>query len=83
MGVDVGVGLVEMMCLLLFTVVATSASSSAALHFQIFTKDTFAVIGYGVQGRAQSMNMRDSGLDGKICIGLREVRVLLSHFPSV
>jgi ketol-acid reductoisomerase len=56
-----------------------SASSSAALHFQIFTKDTFAVIGYGVQGRAQSMNMRDSGLDGKICIGLREVRVLLSH----
>eukprot|EP00035_Acanthoeca_spectabilis_P025898 m.460385 g.460385 ORF g.460385 m.460385 type:complete len:379 (-) comp22014_c0_seq1:117-1253(-) len=39
---------------------------------KIFADDKFAVIGYGVQGRAQSMNMRDSGLDGQIVIGLRE-----------
>ena len=29
---------------------------------QIFGKDTMAVIGYGVQGRAQSQNMRDNGV---------------------
>lgn len=38
----------------------------------MFSKDHFAVLGYGVQGRAQSLNMRDSGLDGKITIGVRE-----------
>ncbi len=31
---------------------------------------TIAVIGYGIQGRAQSTNMRESGL--KIIIGLRK-----------
>lgn len=38
----------------------------------IFKDDHFSVIGYGVQGRAQSMNMRDSGLGDQITIGLRE-----------
>jgi ketol-acid reductoisomerase len=34
---------------------------------QILGKDTMAVIGYGVQGRAQSQNMRDNGVwDGAI-----------------
>eukprot|EP00123_Amoebidium_parasiticum_P012278 comp21244_c0_seq2/m.28938 comp21244_c0_seq2/g.28938 ORF comp21244_c0_seq2/g.28938 comp21244_c0_seq2/m.28938 type:complete len:408 (-) comp21244_c0_seq2:301-1524(-) len=37
---------------------------------QIFAKDTMAVIGYGVQGRAQSLNMRDNGL--KVVIGVRK-----------
>jgi len=37
---------------------------------QIFGKDTMAVIGYGVQGRAQSQNMRDNGLN--VVIGLRK-----------
>lgn len=37
---------------------------------QIFGKDTMAVIGYGVQGRAQSLNMKDNGLN--VIIGLRE-----------
>lgn len=32
--------------------------------------ETVAVIGYGVQGRGQSLNMRDNGL--KVIIGLRE-----------
>jgi len=29
---------------------------------KIFASDTMAVIGYGVQGRAQSLNMKDNGL---------------------
>jgi len=33
-------------------------------------KETIAVIGYGIQGRSQASNMRDSGL--KILVGLRE-----------
>jgi len=37
---------------------------------QIFKNDTMAVIGYGVQGRAQSQNMRDSGLN--VVVGLRK-----------
>jgi len=37
---------------------------------QILGKDTIAVIGYGVQGRAQSLNLRDNGL--KVIVGLRE-----------
>ena len=32
------------------------------LCVQVFGKDTMAVIGYGVQGRAQSQNMRDNGV---------------------
>lgn len=32
-------------------------------------KDTIAVIGYGIQGRAQANNMKDSGLD--VLVGLR------------
>ena len=31
---------------------------------------TIAVIGYGIQGRAQASNMRDSGLD--VIVGLRK-----------
>jgi len=37
---------------------------------QIFKNDTMAVIGYGVQGRAQSLNMRDNGL--RVVVGLRK-----------
>ncbi|KAJ1558631.1 Bifunctional acetohydroxyacid reductoisomerase [Nowakowskiella sp. JEL0078] len=37
---------------------------------KIFEKDTFAVIGYGTQGMAQSLNMRDNGL--KVIVGLRK-----------
>ncbi|MGI0043772.1 MAG: NAD(P)-binding domain-containing protein, partial [Nitrososphaeraceae archaeon] len=32
-------------------------------------KDRIAVIGYGIQGRAQANNMKDSGLD--VLVGLR------------
>ncbi|TPX44093.1 ketol-acid reductoisomerase (NADP+) [Synchytrium endobioticum] len=39
------------------------------LH-KIFANDTFAVIGYGTQGMAQSLNLRDNGL--KVVVGLRE-----------
>lgn len=35
---------------------------------------TIAVIGYGIQGRAQAQNLRDSGLD--VIIGLRRGKVL-------
>eukprot|EP01135_Chromosphaera_perkinsii_P005974 Nk52_evm3s376 gene=Nk52_evmTU3s376 len=37
---------------------------------QIFASDTIAVIGYGVQGRAQSLNMKDNGLNP--IIGVRK-----------
>lgn len=37
---------------------------------KIFAKDTMAVIGYGVQGRAQSLNMKDNGLN--VVVGVRE-----------
>jgi ketol-acid reductoisomerase len=37
---------------------------------QILGSETTAVLGYGVQGRGQSLNMRDNGLS--IIIGLRE-----------
>jgi len=37
---------------------------------QLLGNDTFAVVGYGVQGRAQSLNLRDNGL--KVVVGLRE-----------
>lgn len=37
----------------------------------IFSEDSFGVIGYGVQGRAQSLNMRDNGIEN-ITIGVRE-----------
>jgi ketol-acid reductoisomerase len=37
---------------------------------QIFKDDTFAVIGYGTQGRNQSRNLRDKGF--KVVIGLRK-----------
>jgi ketol-acid reductoisomerase len=37
---------------------------------QILTNETIAVLGYGVQGRGQSLNMRDNGLS--VIIGLRE-----------
>src|SRR5262249_60681427 len=36
----------------------------------ILGKETVAVLGYGVQGRGQSLNMKDNGLD--VIIGLRE-----------
>jgi ketol-acid reductoisomerase len=37
---------------------------------EILGKETVAVLGYGVQGRGQSLNMRDNGV--KVIIGLRE-----------
>ena len=37
---------------------------------KMFANDTFAVIGYGTQGRAQSLNMRDNGL--RVILGLRQ-----------
>jgi ketol-acid reductoisomerase len=37
---------------------------------QILGKETIAVLGYGVQGKGQSLNMRDNGLS--VIIGLRE-----------
>ncbi|KAJ3270946.1 Bifunctional acetohydroxyacid reductoisomerase [Terramyces sp. JEL0728] len=37
---------------------------------KIFAKDVFAVIGYGTQGMAQSLNMKDNGL--KVIIGVRK-----------
>jgi len=37
---------------------------------RIFQKETMAIIGYGVQGRAQSLNLRDNGL--KVIVGLRK-----------
>ncbi|MCS7161099.1 MAG: ketol-acid reductoisomerase, partial [Gemmatales bacterium] len=37
---------------------------------QILGQETIAVLGYGVQGRGQSLNMRDNGL--RVIIGLRE-----------
>jgi len=37
---------------------------------KFFKDDTMAVIGYGVQGRAQSQNMRDNGLN--VVIGIRK-----------
>ncbi|KAI8804860.1 ketol-acid reductoisomerase [Cladochytrium replicatum] len=37
---------------------------------QIFKNDTLAVIGYGTQGMAQSLNARDNGL--KVIVGLRK-----------
>lgn len=42
-----------------------------ARYQSIFKDDTMAVLGYGVQGRAQSLNMRDNGMTNVI-IGLRE-----------
>src|SRR5215470_10070389 len=36
----------------------------------ILGKETVAVLGYGVQGRGQSLNMKDNGLN--VIIGLRE-----------
>jgi ketol-acid reductoisomerase len=37
---------------------------------KVLGKETVAVIGYGVQGRGQSLNMRDNGV--KVIIGLRK-----------
>jgi ketol-acid reductoisomerase len=37
---------------------------------QILGNETIAVLGYGVQGRGQSLNMRDNGLN--VIVGLRE-----------
>src|SRR5437667_2032630 len=36
----------------------------------ILGKETVAVLGYGVQGRGQSLNMKDNGV--KVIIGLRD-----------
>src|ERR1700687_3334352 len=36
----------------------------------ILGKETIAVLGYGVQGRGQSLNMKDNGLN--VIIGLRD-----------
>ena len=37
---------------------------------ETFKDDTFAMLGYGTQGRAQALNLRDNGL--KVVVGLRE-----------
>src|SRR5256714_9335023 len=37
---------------------------------QILGQETVAVLGYGVQGRSQSLNMKDNGVN--VIIGLRE-----------
>ncbi len=37
---------------------------------EIFAKETVAVLGYGVQGRSQSLNMKDNGVN--VIIGLRD-----------
>ncbi|KAI3651057.1 hypothetical protein MP228_004538 [Amoeboaphelidium protococcarum] len=37
---------------------------------KMFKNDTFAVIGYGTQGRAQSLNLKDNGM--KVILGLRK-----------
>src|SRR5215468_2836319 len=37
---------------------------------QILGNETVAVLGYGVQGRGQSLNMKDNGV--KVIIGLRD-----------
>ncbi|KAI3640899.1 hypothetical protein MIR68_001777 [Amoeboaphelidium protococcarum] len=37
---------------------------------KMFKDDTFAVIGYGTQGRAQSLNLKDNGM--KVILGLRK-----------
>ncbi|KAI8589231.1 6-phosphogluconate dehydrogenase [Geranomyces variabilis] len=37
---------------------------------KIFANDTFAVLGYGTQGYAQSLNLRDNGL--KVIVGVRK-----------
>ena len=39
---------------------------------QILGNETVAVLGYGVQGRGQSLNMKDNGVN--VIIGLREGR---------
>ena len=40
------------------------------INFDEVKKDRIAVIGYGIQGRAQANNMKDSGLD--VLVGLRQ-----------
>lgn len=37
---------------------------------QMFKGETIAVLGYGTQGRAQALNLRDNGLD--VVVGLRK-----------
>jgi len=56
-----------------FVLVVERSDYPNAKILETFANDTFGVIGYGVQGRAQSLNMRDSGLGDKIKIGVREV----------
>src|SRR6266849_8582008 len=51
------------------TVVERSDYPPARLR-EILGKETIAVLGYGVQGRGQSLNMRDNGIN--VLIGLRE-----------
>src|SRR5713101_5503036 len=51
------------------TVVERSDYPPARLK-EILGKESIAVLGYGVQGRGQSLNMRDNGIN--VLIGLRE-----------
>jgi ketol-acid reductoisomerase len=53
------------------TVVERSDFSADAIK-SILGRETIAVLGYGSQGRAQSLNLRDSGLT--VVVGLRENR---------
>ena len=51
-------------------VVYERADYPASKLATIFAKDTMAIIGYGTQGMAQSLNMRDNKL--KVVIGVRK-----------
>lgn len=46
----------------------------------VLSKKRIAVIGYGSQGRGQSLNLRDSGLD--VVIGLRHGRAGMRQSPT-
>ena len=49
--------------------VATAIYDKDVTSTQVKKKETIAVLGYGIQGRAQSGNLSDSGF--KVIVGLR------------
>jgi len=51
------------------TVLERSDCPPARIH-DILSRETVAVLGYGVQGRGQSLNLRDNGV--RVIVGLRE-----------
>ncbi len=50
--------------------VTTRKEFSMAKAKQVLKKETIAIIGYGVQGPAQALNMRDNGFN--VIVGLRK-----------